>query len=625
MGSGPWRPGQRPARGFHPPERPLAFVPDIAPPAVSGAQFRRGYAASRHPSRRFRFPQRPRAHEVYGGGSGGIAAFGAAGAATFVLSLEPGTKLTLTWSTDIYRSYSGNEQRSSPFPLPKQRIEGVAFLVDAGSRDARGALQRAAAAGSTFMLAVPYEETIIAADTIAATVAVLSVGSTLGLDWALAGQRVIVIGVDGAVVYAVIQSVTATTISVIVSDRTGTLTFAQLGTAGRAGGRVMPLLQVLLDPSQGFARYPVTVDLWSIHATAAVFGWTGADSMGLGARVYTYTAAGTVAATSVTEADLLVWDRPNLMNGTANEAMLSGAEALDLGALPTGFGDQTVPDWGRSIRYESSDPAEWQWLKAFLRLCRGRQRPFLLSTNRDDLVYVSGVTNGIKVQSSSVAGGGDYASFYTSLAHRRLAFTDAAGAVTYSTVTSAPVDNGDGTLTVLLDAAPTTAPARISIAEQLRIDNDGKDDIDVTWDGGTFSVDVVARAVQETIIPPLAFMFDTYFSQTFAFPPPPPTPPTDQEFAVTALGAATLFYFASDRSLSFGGIATSVPLVDGMILCVVNTNNNAFSMTIIHEDTTWPANNRILVPNLAAIGGVMRSYWFAWNTAQQRWILWKLS
>lgn len=161
MGSGPWRPGQRPARGFHPADRPQAFVPDTPPPVQAGMRLRNGYAAKRHPSRKFRFPQRPRAHEVYGGGSGAVSAYGPSGAATFVLSLEPGAKLTLGWSTDIYRSYSGNEQRVSPFPLPKQRIEGVAFLVDSSSRDARGALQRAAAAGSTFLLAVPYEGTTL--------------------------------------------------------------------------------------------------------------------------------------------------------------------------------------------------------------------------------------------------------------------------------------------------------------------------------------------------------------------------------------------------------------------------------------------------------------------------------
>lgn len=550
-----------------------------------------------------------------------IPGYGVAGAATFVLALETGAKITFAWATDIFRSYSGVEQRSSPFERPRRTIEGTAVLLDASSRDTRARLQKAAAAASTFLLALPFDELIISADSINTTITVVS---TTSCDWALPGQRIIVIGNDGSTVGAIVQSTTSTTISIVTVDSNGNFNFGVLGSTGKAGALVMPLLQVQLDPQQGFTRYPIAMDMWSIKAMSQVFGWAGVDAMGRGAQIFTYTAGGPVSATSVTDADLIIWDRPNMIDGTANDAMMTGGEALDLGALISGFSNQTVPDWARPVKYVSSSRAEWQWLQSFLRLCRGRQRAWLLSTNRDDLIFVSAISGGITVQSSSVAGGGDYASWWVSLAHRRLAFTMADGSVNYSTVLTAPIDNGDGTLSVLLDANPAGTISRISLAEQLRIDNDNSDDIPVTWDGPTFTIELVARAVQETIVPPPLFMFDAIFSQTYSYGPPPPLPPTDQEFAF-ALGQSTLLYWTSDRSLTFGGITVPGGATDGMVLCVAVVNLNAFSLTVAHEDTTWAAGDRIWLPNRSNLGGVEKTFWFIYNATVQRWICWKFS
>lgn len=621
MGSGPERPGPR---GFRPPVRPKAYVPDTPPPPTAGLQLRRGYNASRHPSKRFRFPKRPKAYEVYGGGAGIVSGIGSAGAATLILGLEPGTQVTLSWSTDIVRSYNGLEMRSSPLSQPRLHVQGVGFFVDASSRDARGALMRAAATGSTFLLAASYEELVTTANATSTTLPVLTVTSTSGCDWALPGQRAAIVGDDGTTALVVVQAVTSTTISVVTVDKSGTPTYTQLGTTGLAGARIMPLIQVLLDPNQGFTRYPYAVDLWTIHAFAAMFGWAGQDSWGIGASIYTYTNAGPFAASRVTDADLLVWDRPNLLTDTADDALVAGSEALDLGALPSGFGDFTVPTWTRPLRYTSSDPNEWQWLKAFLRLCRGRQRAFLLSTNRPDLLWIANVSGGIKVQSSSVAGAGDYASWWTSAAHRRLAITTSDGAISYVTVLNAPTDNGDGTLTLPLDSIPSLSVTQISIAEQVRFDNNDSDDIAITWDGGTFAIDAVVRATQDIIVPPPSFLFDTVYSQLYAYGPPPPPVPTDQEFAFV-LGQNTLLYWTSDRSLTFGGISVPGGAVDGMVFCVANINNSAFSLTVAHEDTTWPAGDRIWMPNRSTTGGVERTFWFVFNASVNRWVCFKFA
>lgn len=416
----------------------------------------------------------------------GFPGYGSAGAATLALALEPGAKVTYSWGTDIFKSYSGKEQRANTTgPRPRQRFEGSAFLVDSSSRDLRGALQRAASAGSTFLLALPHEELVASADSVANT---LTVPTTTLSDWAIVTQRVLVWGVDNSTVQGVIQAVTSTTIRLDVTP----------GSTGRTGARIMPLIQVLLDPSQGFSRYAVNVDLWSVRALANVFGWVGQDVMGIGSQIVTYSAGGPVNVSSLTDSDLLIWDRPNLIEGTANESMLSLAEVVDLGALPFGIGGAPVPDWARPIKYASASAGEWQWLKAFFRQVLGRQKAFLLSTNRPDLVLVSASGPSLTVESSTVSGGGDYTSWYASQAHRRLALTKTNRTIQYVTVTSL-TDNHDGTLTLALDASVSGTVSGISFLEQVRFDNSDSDDFPVVWNGATFSVDLIARTTEETI------------------------------------------------------------------------------------------------------------------------------
>jgi hypothetical protein len=320
----------------------------------------------RHPSRLFRFPLTRRAHETIPIFVPTVPGVGPASAATFALLLESGARITYSWLTDIFRSYSGNEQRSSPFGSPRIRIEGNVFLLgDGASRDERSALMRAAAAGSSFLIALPFEELLIAGDNVGTT---LSVASRAACDWAVPGQRVVVIGTDGSTLPAVVQSTTPTTITLGVVDRAGNLvTVPGLSTAGLAGGRVVPLLPMLLDPQQAFARYPVAVDTWTIRAQAAAFGWAGIDAMGAGTSITTYTTGGRVPVAELKDDDLLIWDRPNGIDGTAGDSLLSGTELVDLGALPFEIGGQLIPDWARSIRFRSNHRGDWQWFKAFLR------------------------------------------------------------------------------------------------------------------------------------------------------------------------------------------------------------------------------------------------------------------
>lgn len=528
------------------------------------------------------------------------------GAATFVLGLEPGTKITYAWSTSIVTSHAGFEQRESPFGQPRRRVDGVAFLLDGGDRAVKGAMMRAAARGVAFSVALPFEELVITADSTGTTIAV---GSTALCDWALVGQRVAIVGGDGTVVLAVVQSTTSTTIEVAPVDDTGVPTSGSVGVAGRAGGRIMPVIPMLLDPQQGFSRYPVTADLWSLRALAASFGFAGADRMGVGAELLTINDGDFVPAADLADDDLVIWDRPNLSAGASNEAMASRASVVDLGALAFGIGAADAPDWGRSILYRSSSLAEFAWLKAFLRRARGRQGAFLLSTNRPDFVFVATTTGGFKITTE-----GDYASWFVSVAHRRLALTTSAGTV-YATITDV-TDNEDGTLTLASTATIAGTVTKVSLLEQLRF---ASDELAVTWDSGVFTFEEAVVTVQDTIIAPTRFFFDTVV-ETAVF-----TLPVEDKVISARLGTTTLINYRSDRSLSVAGVialdgaGSPTTPADNAVICVCNTNSNTNGMTLLHESSSASAIYRFRNAGAAGLGGTRNAIWYRYRAASQRW------
>ncbi len=181
--------------------------------------------------------------------------------ATFALKLETGVSITYSWETDVFKAYDGSERRASTLEDPKQSYQGTALLLDGDSLDVRSQIARYAALGRPFLLGLPFEEVTIPAEADGFTV---PVASTDLLDWALPGQRVIVFQSDGDYQDAVIQAVGSDEIDLNVAP------------AFVAGGRVQPAVAVLLEPQQGFARYPNNAEAWQINARAATFGFTAA-------------------------------------------------------------------------------------------------------------------------------------------------------------------------------------------------------------------------------------------------------------------------------------------------------------------------------------------------------------
>lgn len=542
-----------------------------------------------------------------------IPGVGTLGAATFVLSLSDGLRVVYSWPTDVFRSYSGREQRSSPADArPRIRIEGTAFMLDAKDRDMRGTLMRAASQGSTFTLALPFEAQVLASDSVGTT---CNVVSTAQCDWAQPGQRCIVIARDASsTALGIIQSATATTIAIAVVDSTGHVTSSTLGNTGLAGGQIMPLLQVVLDPVQGFARYPAAVGLWNIRATAVAFGWAGTDSMGIGTSITTFTQQASIPVASLVDADLLIWDRINEVTGTATETAMSGAELVDLGGLAYAAGAMAAPDWQTPLRMRSSYLDDWAYTKAFLRQLRGRQRSFGLPTNRADLTFLRVATNGsgIVVASSAVTGGGDYVGWFASGAYRRLALTLADGSVQYVTVLSV-ADNGAGEITLTLQGGFSGVVAKISLLEQVRIDNDDTDDIAISWTGPTFTLDVTTRASQDSLSPPLKQLFDTVIEVI-----EPSGLPTTVGLS-GAIGQITIFNIQGFGK-SINGITATGGNVDGMVVCCCNVNTSTNGYTFLHEDSSATAENRLRNSGGAAIGSLGLAIWYRYNATMQRWV-----
>ena len=200
-----------------------------------------------------------------------IAATDELGAATLVLSLQDGARLTYGWATEIGTSHDGTEQRVSWQSVPSVRFEGTAYMTTEAA-PTRAALMRSAARGATFSLALPFDEISVTADGAGATVITTP---TKHSDWLQPGQRVAIVDTDDSVRHAVVQS---------SGDESVVIDSAMVA---HAGARIMPVVPVLLESQQGFARHPFAVDTWDIRAIGLTRGWAGVDAMGRGVEVLT--------------------------------------------------------------------------------------------------------------------------------------------------------------------------------------------------------------------------------------------------------------------------------------------------------------------------------------------------
>lgn len=192
---------------------------------------------------------------------------GPGSAVTFALDLQAGTTLVMTWDTDVFKSYDGTEQRRSKLELPKRKIAGTAFLRGSLARSVRSALSRYSYIGSPFLISLPWEEMVLTDDS---ETAVLPVGNTALIDWAVPGQRAIVTREDEDTEETLFDDVIIQAVGINALTINGSAPELTL-----AGASIIPTAAVILDPQQGIARYATedAREKWSIQCTAILFGY----------------------------------------------------------------------------------------------------------------------------------------------------------------------------------------------------------------------------------------------------------------------------------------------------------------------------------------------------------------
>lgn len=190
-------------------------------------------------------------------------ATGPSGVGTFELDLESGAKITMSWVTDLFKSYDGKEQRSDLLQMPKVTFDGDAVLIGSAARQVRSQLAKAAAQGQPFLLGLPYEEISVLGTINAGTR--VQVPTTSLSDWAVIGQRVIVFHPSEIAAEAFVSGVGADYID--VSE--------DVSSVAIYGSRIMPAAPILLDSQQSFLRYSSEEDLetWQLKARQATFGF----------------------------------------------------------------------------------------------------------------------------------------------------------------------------------------------------------------------------------------------------------------------------------------------------------------------------------------------------------------
>jgi phage-related protein len=393
-----------------------------------------------------------------------VAGVGGAGAATFAMAVEAGASVTYEWKTDITTSLSGLEQRAATRAKPRQRYAFSSLLSDAQHRAVLETLAEHAVEAPLFLLGLAFEDLVVVSST---TGAITTHGLSL-CDWAVPGQRVVVVSPAGVTGEAVVQATVGAAINVD----------ADLTAVAVEGARIMPAMGVYLDPDQALGRHRARLGRWDLSARAERNGFAPGSTVGTGATVTTFDG-------------LAVWD-VGVGGRFAAQPLHAGSSIVDLGGRISTLQAYSRASWSRAVQIQG-ERTRWQWFKAFLHAVQGCRAAWLLPTGRPDLVPVGDASSGTLTIVGPTAGGVDYAGvWFPSLAHRRLKLVKADGSVAYREVSSC-ADAG-ATQDLTLDSALAGALSRVEFLEQVRLESD---EVTVTWDGVRFEATLGARVVQQ--------------------------------------------------------------------------------------------------------------------------------
>lgn len=399
-----------------------------------------------------------------------VPGFGLTSDEILLLAFDQGSSVRMTWETDILSDDTGKERRASPRSRPRWSWKFSANVYDAQVRTLRAQLARASA-GGVYMLALTYEALFCAADASGPHVSVNPTFLAMA-DWALPGQYVLCVSPSGV----------RSGPHVLQLASGGTITLdGSPGAAARENSRIMPLVPVYLQDTQGFRRHPINADRVELVLVQA----------GLPGFVNSNAVRGAPALT--TFEGRAVFDFGVVVAGTNQQSVIHGSEIVDHGHLLAQHAIWNASDWGRQIVYRRSGNAHWQALKQFLGVVRGRQKAWWLPSGRPDLVALD-----VPGDNTLVVEGHDYVNtWFDSDAHRCLEvlFTD--GSIARSRVDDAVEDGSDALLTMhtsIFFGRSLSDVVRVSFLELARFDTD---EFEIPWGGQVFALDVTARVVQQ--------------------------------------------------------------------------------------------------------------------------------
>jgi len=351
---------------------------------------------------------------------------------------------TLSWRTDLLKGMDGLEQRVALLRSPRESYAFQFVLNEQELRDIR----RQLVVDATTPIQVPlrHEGLLLSAEPTADLVA----GNIPFADWATVDREVLVesdLGYHYATTITDVHGAYLTVADVPVDP----------GHYPAYKTNVSPLVDVQAADGLSVARHAVN---------AGKFTLTGYDT-----AFHTTWGAGIGGAFTTLDSYVIVdWVSVPLMGDLARETFSAGLTVLDAGAAREVIQRRDAADIRREHTFRWAAPAYRQLWKAFLYRQRGRCKPCLLSTFRDDLVLRSQPS--IAATTLVVEDRDDYlAWFAASAAQARLALATADG-TQYVKVTNAVASASD-TITLTISAGVANVPiTRVSFLELCRFDTD---------------------------------------------------------------------------------------------------------------------------------------------------------
>lgn len=143
--------------------------------------------------------------------------------------------------------------------------------------------------------------------------------------------------------------------------------------------------------------------------------------------------------------DKPIWDRQIRVDGTASDSVQALTEITQYVGVPSNFGTATRPDWGRQVSILRNSRDEYQWLRRFLHLVKGRWKSWWLPTYRADLVWISTLSGSAAVKASLPLELVAHSGNLDSLTIRALVAGVAANLITVQTTADALTSGGEYT------------------------------------------------------------------------------------------------------------------------------------------------------------------------------------